>query len=77
MTQMMPDAIVNTANSQRVIGTKLAYAIHEKAGQGLLEARKQIGAIRCGYGTFYAALEAGLLTLSGMMAALLCSAHWA
>ena len=48
ITHMKADAIVNTANPKAVIGAGTDAAIHEKAGPGLLEARKNIGSIRPG-----------------------------
>ena len=48
ITNMMVDAIVNTANPYPVIGDGTDRAIHEAAGDKLLEARKKIGAIAPG-----------------------------
>lgn len=48
ITTMAVDAIVNTANPRPIIGAGTDAGIHAKAGPGLLEARKQIGAIPVG-----------------------------
>lgn len=48
IVNMHVDAIVNTANPRPVIGSGVDTAIHEKAGAGLLEARKAIGDIQVG-----------------------------
>ena len=48
ITNMRVDAIVNTANPRPVIGLGTDSMIHEKAGPGLLEARKAIGPIEVG-----------------------------
>lgn len=48
IVNMQVDAIVNTANPQPIIGYGCDAGIHKKAGPGLLEARKQIGAIAVG-----------------------------
>lgn len=48
ITQMVVDAIVNTANPRPVIGSGTDSMIHEKAGPQLLEARRKIGNIERG-----------------------------
>lgn len=48
ITNMAVDAIVNTANPMPMVGGGTDTAVHTKAGPGLLEARKIIGAIRVG-----------------------------
>ena len=48
ITRMRVDAIVNTANPRPVIGPGTDSMIHEKAGPGLLAARKAIGPIAVG-----------------------------
>ena len=48
ITAMAVDAIVNTANPRPVIGLGVDSAIHEKAGPGLLEARRRIGNLAVG-----------------------------
>lgn len=48
IVNMHVDVIVNTANPRPVIGSGVDTAIHEKAGEKLLEARKQIGDIPVG-----------------------------
>ena len=48
ITNMRVDAVVNTANPRPVIGSGVDFAIHGKAGPGLLEARKAIGNIAVG-----------------------------
>ncbi len=48
IAEVEADAIVNTANPQPIIGAGTDAAIHEKAGPGLLEARKKIGNIAVG-----------------------------
>lgn len=48
ITKMEVDAIVNTANPKPVIGSGVDSGIHQKAGQGLLAARKLIGDIAIG-----------------------------
>ena len=48
ITNMLVDAIVNTANPRPVIGLGVDSAIHEKAGPKLLAARQKIGAIGMG-----------------------------
>ena len=48
ITNMRVDAIVNTANPRPVIGLGTDSMIHEKAGPGLLAARRKIGAIQAG-----------------------------
>ena len=48
ITRMHADAIVNTANPEPVIGSGTDYAVHTAAGPELLEARRQVGAIRPG-----------------------------
>lgn len=45
---MQADAIVNTANPHALVGAGVDGAIHEKAGEELLEARKKIGEIPVG-----------------------------
>ena len=45
---MQVDAVVNTANPKPVIGSGVDTAIHKKAGQELLLARKKIGCIDFG-----------------------------
>ncbi len=49
ITRVKADAIVNTANPRPVIGYGTDRAIHQQAGQELLEARKQIGDIKPGH----------------------------
>ena len=48
ITNMMVDAIVNTANPYPVVGDGTDRAIHEVAGPDLLEARRKIGSIATG-----------------------------
>ena len=48
IANMQVDAVVNTANPHPVIGPGVDSRIHEKAGAGLLAARKKIGDIRSG-----------------------------
>lgn len=48
ITNMLVDAIVNTANPRPVIGSGTDSMIHEKAGPGLLMARQKIGSIDMG-----------------------------
>lgn len=48
ITKMEVDAIVNTANPKPVIGSGVDSGIHQKAGPGLLAARKLIGEIAVG-----------------------------
>ena len=48
ITRMNVDAIVNSANPRPVAGLGTDSSIHEKAGPGLLAARKKIGAILAG-----------------------------
>ena len=48
IVNMSVDAIVNTANPKPQIGYGVDAGIHQKAGPGLLEARKKIGDIRVG-----------------------------
>ena len=48
ISAMEVDAIVNTANPKPVIGAGVDSAIHDRAGQGLLEARQRIGEIAVG-----------------------------
>ena len=48
IVNMHVDAIVNTANPYPVIGLGTDSRIHEKAGPGLLAARKKIGTISVG-----------------------------
>lgn len=48
IVNMHVDAIVNTANPDPVVGSGVDSAIHEKAGEALLQARKAIGAIPVG-----------------------------
>ncbi len=48
ITNMVVDAIVNTANPRPVIGLGTDSSIHEKAGPELLKARQKIGAINVG-----------------------------
>ena len=48
ITGMQVDAIVNSANPRPVVGAGTDSRIHEKAGPGLLEARKEIGDIAAG-----------------------------
>lgn len=45
ITCMQVDAIVNTANPRPIIGSGVDYAIHQKAGPELLDARQEIGYI--------------------------------
>lgn len=46
ITLMQVDAIVNTANPKVQIGAGVDSAIHKKAGEQLLEARRKIGEMR-------------------------------
>ena len=48
IVNMYVDAIVNTANPKPIIGTGVDSAIHQGAGEKLLEARKKIGDISVG-----------------------------
>ena len=48
ITNMRVDAIVNTANPRPVVGAGTDAMIHQKAGPGLLEARRRIGNIPVG-----------------------------
>ena len=48
ITNMLVDAIVNTANPKPVIGLGTDSMIHEKAGPKLLQARQAIGPIAVG-----------------------------
>ena len=48
ITNMCVDAIVNTANSEPVIGSGTDAMIHEKAGPKLLQARQKLGIIAPG-----------------------------
>ena len=48
ITNMCVDAIVNTANPMPVVGSGTDAMIHEKAGPGLLDARREIGTIERG-----------------------------
>lgn len=48
ITNMIVDAIVNTANPRPVIGAGVDACIHGKAGPRLLEAREKIGRIAVG-----------------------------
>ena len=48
IVNMRVDAIVNTANPKPMVGAGTDLRIHEKAGPGLLAARKKIGPIPCG-----------------------------
>ena len=48
IVNMQVDAVVNTANPEPVIGTGVDSAIHKKAGNELLAARKKIGCIDFG-----------------------------
>lgn len=48
IVNMMADVIVNSANPQPVIGSGTESAIYARAGQELLEARREIGDIACG-----------------------------
>ena len=48
LTNMQVDAIVNAANPRPVIGYGLDAGIHQKAGEQLLIARKEIGDIAFG-----------------------------
>ena len=48
IANMYVDAIVNTANPKPVIGQGVDSRLHEKAGPGLLNARKAIGCIDVG-----------------------------
>lgn len=49
ITNMQVDAIVNTANPRPVIGQGTDSRIHEMAGPGLLQARREIGPIPRGH----------------------------
>lgn len=57
ITAMAVDAIVNSANPRPVIGLGTDSAIHEKAGPGLLEARKKIGPIAVGHSAITPAFD--------------------
>lgn len=48
IVNMQTDAIVNTANPEPIVGSGVDSAIHKKAGQKLLSARREIG--RIGFG---------------------------
>lgn len=48
IVNMQVDAIVNTANPRPVVGAGVDSAIHKKAGERLLAARRKIGPIDCG-----------------------------
>lgn len=48
IVNMKVDAIVNTANPRPIIGAGTDKAVHDKAGAGLLLARKEIGNIAVG-----------------------------
>ena len=48
IVNMQVDAIVNTANPRPIVGAGVDSAIHKKAGESLLEARKKIGDIEVG-----------------------------
>ena len=48
ITNMVVDAIVNTANPQPVVGQGTDSRIHSKAGPELLQARQVVGPIRTG-----------------------------
>lgn len=48
ITEMQVDAIVNTTNPEPAVGHGVDFAIHQKAGPQLLEARKQLGFIPVG-----------------------------
>lgn len=48
ITNMQVDAIVNTTNSDPVVGFGVDTGIHQKAGPALLEARQKIGKIPVG-----------------------------
>lgn len=45
ITNMVVDAVVNTANPRPIVGSGVDTAIHQKAGPQLLAAREQIGYI--------------------------------
>ena len=57
ITNMVVDAIVNTANPRPVIGLGVDSMIHEKAGPNLLRARQEIGSIACGSAAITPAFE--------------------
>lgn len=48
ITEIQADAIVNAANPEPVVGYGVDAGIHQKAGPGLLEARRKIGPIPVG-----------------------------
>ena len=48
ISQMVVDAIVNTANPRPVVGSGTDAAIHKKAGAGLLKARQKVGCLNVG-----------------------------
>lgn len=48
IVHMQVDVLVNTANPHPIVGSGVDRAIHEKAGEKLLEARKKIGRIAFG-----------------------------
>lgn len=48
ITAVKADAIVNTANTEPIIGGGVDYAIYQKAGHKLLQERKKIGKISVG-----------------------------
>ncbi len=48
ITEMATEAIVNTANPDPLIGSGVDKAIHDKAGEKLLEERKKIGRLEVG-----------------------------
>ena len=57
ITNMRVDAIVNTANPRPVVGSGVDSMVHEKAGPGLLQARKAIGAIQVGHSAITPAFD--------------------
>lgn len=48
ITNMIVDAIVNTANPLPIVGSGVDHAIHQKAGPELLKEREKIGRISVG-----------------------------
>lgn len=48
ITNMQVDAIVNAANPEPVVGSGVDSGIHQKAGNALLQARQEIGAMPYG-----------------------------
>ena len=48
ITNMQVEAIVNAANPDPVVGSGVDSGIHQKAGNALLQARQEIGAMPYG-----------------------------